>query len=82
MIQKEKELKIYNDGGMIKCTVVIDEAGKYKVYMKGNATFVFKGVIEIDDEFQVTELTREYCDDENNAYDNFLNYVEVLFSVL
>lgn len=71
-----KELNVYNDGGMIKCTVNKDEEGNVTVQMKGNATFVFKSELEINDYENVKEIHREYVEKENNAYDEFLKYVE------
>lgn len=70
-----KELKVYNDGGLIKTIVNKDENDKFVVSFTGNATYVFKGVIEYPEAIEKENIFLEdIFEDEVEAYENFLDY--------
>jgi diaminopimelate epimerase len=45
----EEKIYVYNDGGMVNC-VVHKQEGSYSIDLIGNATFVFKSTITVDDQ--------------------------------
>ncbi|MDN4526985.1 diaminopimelate epimerase [Fictibacillus fluitans] len=44
----EKEVTVLNNGGMVRCKVNKLEQGGYSVLLRGNATYVFSGVLDFD----------------------------------
>lgn len=74
----DSEIRIFNDGGMIKCIVSKDELEKYKVEFIGNASYIYKGKIEFDFSGQKTyQLTdKEIYENEIQDYDAFLTYAK------
>lgn len=76
-IKEEKKeyfpVNVYNDGGMIKCIVHQNDAEKYSVDFIGNATFVYDGVITLEDG-KYSLVKDKVFEDENKQYDKFLNF--------
>lgn len=70
-----KEINIYNDGGMIKAIVHKDDKDNYAVDFIGNATFVFRGTIEMSGK-KIESFTTDKTDfeDENSCYEEFFKY--------
>jgi diaminopimelate epimerase len=46
--QKEEPIEVYNPGGKVRC-VVHENDGVYKIDLIGNATYVYKATVMIDD---------------------------------
>lgn len=45
----ENDVTVLNNGGMVRCKVnELKETGEYSVKLKGNATYVFSGTVELD----------------------------------
>lgn len=72
-----KEIKVFNDGGMIKCTVYKNDLDAYNVKFVGNATFVFKSTIDYDNQetFEELKFTREPFIEETNEYSKLEEYI-------
>jgi diaminopimelate epimerase len=72
----DKELNVYNDGGMIKCKVTRENKDLYSAEFSGNATYMFRSEIDVKannyDEFQI--ISNYDYEDETIGYDAFLNY--------
>ncbi|WP_153126468.1 diaminopimelate epimerase [Peribacillus tepidiphilus] len=73
----EKEINVYNPGGMVKC-VVRQEDNKYKIDLIGNGTYVFKAKIEVnlDDPGNFSLLSKEEFAEENEQYQKLQEHVE------
>lgn len=70
-----EEIMVYNDGGMIKCTVHLGDGGD-RVTMAGNATHEYRAELEFDFDKSRGALKgpKEFYNDEAQAYGNFLEY--------
>lgn len=71
-----KEISIYNDGGMIKCTVILQESGSYVVSMTGNATYEFEASLELDFDNKLSPALKmkRVFSEESEAYGDFLEF--------
>jgi diaminopimelate epimerase len=71
-----KELKVFNDGGMIKCIVHRLGEEDFKVDFIGNASYVYKGSLHLKTLLQKGDicLSSEFIESETDAYDRFLKY--------
>ncbi|KYH34652.1 diaminopimelate epimerase [Clostridium tepidiprofundi DSM 19306] len=78
----ERTLNVYNDGGMIKCKITKEKESVFSAEFSGNATYMFKGKVEIDfqnfDDFSFT--LQHNFDNENEEYDKFLKYTNMSIS--
>lgn len=76
-IKLGEEVNVYNEGGMIRCTVN-RKNDNYAVDFMGNASFVFKTYVDYPDD--ISGSGKMYFEDEIASYDKFLswtkNYVE------
>lgn len=68
------EICIFNDGGMIKCIVNKDN-NKYKVQFIGNATYVYRTILDLEKDKDFN-LNIEYYEKESKAYKGFLDYTK------
>lgn len=70
-----KKISIFNDGGMINSIVHNKEDGGYLVEFIGNATFVFKGTMEFNnDKINNIVTDGKMYDEETKDYDEFFIY--------
>lgn len=61
------EVKVYNDGGMILCTVTKENNG-YSVNFIGNGTYIFTGKLDLDS-YEISDI--KYNKKEEELYDSF-----------
>ncbi|HIP11749.1 MAG TPA: diaminopimelate epimerase [Arcobacter sp.] len=69
-----KNISIYNDGGIIKCFVNKLEENRYAVAILGSVTYVFKSQIKIDDKGNILKTNIKTYPDEVNEYEESLKY--------
>ena len=76
-----KEIKIFNDGGMVKCIVNRSDKGKYTVRLIDDATFEFEGTLSIEGDnviqnMKFNEKTVKTFTEEREKYDKFFEYTQ------
>ncbi|KXG75007.1 diaminopimelate epimerase [Thermotalea metallivorans] len=73
-----REVKVFNDGGMIQCIVHKDAVEKYKVEFIGNASYIYQGKVCFDFEETKTYklIEQEMYATEIANYEAFLRYVK------
>ncbi|MFT5617173.1 MAG: diaminopimelate epimerase [Arenicella sp.] len=64
-------INVYNAGGMVKCKGEQDENGKLKVHLLGNATYVYVGDIEMEEDGELSISNKVEFEEENKAYEQF-----------
>lgn len=68
----EKDINIYNDGGMIKINITKD-GNKYTNKFTGNASYVYKSTISLNEDCSLKDiLNKEMYDNEIKIYEDFL----------
>lgn len=78
----DSEINIYNDGGMIKCVVEKGNDQKYKVRFIGNASYIYKGTIDLQAVLnnETVKFSGEEFENEIAQYDEFLSYAQSITS--
>lgn len=72
----EDKIHVYNDGGMVNC-VAHQRGDSYQIDLIGNATNVFKAIIDIGENFNsVKYVQKELFDDENENYKKLQQYAK------
>lgn len=71
-----KDIKVINRGGMVKCNVQKNDKNEYSVLLIGNATFVFAGEADIDlkKPESFTFVLKEKYNDEIENYNKLVDY--------
>lgn len=79
-----QDINIFNDGGMIKCIVNKKGEEKYAVQFMGNASYVFKANIDMDNVAKSLEETRDYrpFQEEVQQYEKMYEYTRGVVSSL
>lgn len=72
-IKLGEEVNVYNEGGMIRCTVN-RKNDNYAVDFMGNASFVFKTYVDYPDD--ISGSGKMYFEDEIASYDKFLSWTK------
>ncbi|MBK1809365.1 diaminopimelate epimerase [Clostridium sp. YIM B02505] len=71
------ELKIYNDGGMIKIYVNKDDKNNYKIRFIGNGSYVYSSSADLNDSLKLTSITENKdFEEEVASYNNFLDFTK------
>ncbi len=72
-------LNVYNDGGMVKIFIQKKNIG-FDAKLLGNATNIFRGELEIDEDQNIEVLDIENNDKEEVEYENFFRHTRKLLN--
>lgn len=76
-----KEIKVYNDGGMIRIAVSKDANENYTVRFIGNGSYVYKAVVNLDENLNALSIAnKNEVTAEVKSYDEFLKYTQSVIS--
>lgn len=72
----EEKIYVYNDGGMVNC-VVHQKGQSYQIDLIGNATNVFKAVVDVVVEKKLVSISdQHFFEDEEAHYKNLQNHAK------
>ncbi|RFU66416.1 diaminopimelate epimerase [Peribacillus saganii] len=79
--ETEKEISVYNDGGMVKC-MVHQQNGRYQIDLIGNGTYEYRAEIEVNPaDFQNFKLVnKEIFEEETSKYAKLQEYAKQFVS--